>query len=146
MTRAHVHDQVEEIVSVALLLLKIGFDLEWWSNSNSDFLRQGTDRDGFISPLFTAQQKLPLIQCYMHGMPTPDPEPGHKLYAAPVAFDKSIMLADLQHSWIDGYPGWEPIDEDGYDDPIREEVTVNFSPVSESLTHFYSHRIMSRLW
>jgi hypothetical protein len=144
MTCAHVHDQVEEIVSVALLPSKVGFDLEWWSNSNSDFLRQGTDKDGFVSPLFAAQQKLPLIRRYMRGMPTPDPEPGDKLYVAPVTFDKSITLADSQHSWIEGYPGWEPVDEDGYDDPIWEEVIVNFSPVSESLTR-YSRRITSRL-
>jgi hypothetical protein len=94
MTRAHVHNQVEETVSVALLPSKVGFDLEWWSNSNSDFLRQGTDRDGFASPFFCAQQKLPLIRRYMRGLPTPDPDPGDQLYVAPAAFDKSIALAD----------------------------------------------------
>lgn len=98
----YLSSKVEEIVSVALLPSKVGFDLEWWSNSNSDFLRQGTDRDGFASPLFSAQQKLPLIRRYMRGMPTPDPDPGDQF-------------------WIDGYPGWEPVDEDGYDDPIWEE-------------------------
>ncbi|KIK38684.1 hypothetical protein CY34DRAFT_809077 [Suillus luteus UH-Slu-Lm8-n1] len=98
----YLSSKLEEIVSVALLPSKVGFDLEWWSNSNSDFLRQGTDRDGFVSPLFCAQQKLPLIRRYMRGMPTPDPDPGDQF-------------------WIDGYPGWEPVDEDGYDDPIWED-------------------------
>lgn len=98
----YLSSKVEEIVSVALLPSKVGFDLEWWSNSDSDFLRQGTDKDRFASPLFTAKQKLPLIRRYMRGMPVPDPEPGDKF-------------------WIDGCPGWEPVDEDGYDDPIWEE-------------------------
>jgi hypothetical protein len=98
----YLSSKVEETVSVALLPSKVGFDLEWWSNSDSDFLRQGTDKDGFASPLFTAKQKLPLIRRYMRGMPVPDPEPGDKF-------------------WIDGCPGWEPVDEDGYDDPIWEE-------------------------
>lgn len=95
----YLSSKLDEIVSVALLPSKVGFDLEWWSNSDSDFLRQGTDRDCFVSPLFAAKQKLPLIRRYMRDMPTPDPEPGDKF-------------------WIDGYPGWEPLDEDGYDDPI----------------------------
>lgn len=97
----YLSSKLEETVAVALLPSKVGFDLEWWSNSDSDFLRQGTDKNGFASPLFAAQQKLPLIRRYMRGMPIPDPEP-----------DKF---------WIDGYPGWEPLDEDGNDDPIWEE-------------------------
>ncbi|KAG2338300.1 hypothetical protein BDR05DRAFT_1062870 [Suillus weaverae] len=97
----YLSSKLEETVSVALLPSKVGFDLEWWSNSDSEFLRQGTDKNRFASPLFSAQQKLPLIRRYMRGMPIPDPEP-----------DKF---------WIDGYPGWEPLDEDGNDDPIWEE-------------------------
>lgn len=98
----YLSSKLEEIVSIALLPSKVGFDLEWWCSSDSDFLRQGTDKDGFASPLFSGKQKLPLIRRYMRGMPVPDPEPGDKF-------------------WIDGCPGWEPVDEDGYDDPIWEE-------------------------
>ncbi|KAG2121242.1 hypothetical protein DEU56DRAFT_834999 [Suillus clintonianus] len=94
----YLSSKLDEIVSVALLPSQ-GFDLAWWSNSDSEFLRQGTDKDSFVSPLFTAKQKLPLIRRYLRDMPTPDPEPGDKF-------------------WIEGSAGWEPVDEDGYDDPI----------------------------
>ncbi|KAG1899060.1 uncharacterized protein F5891DRAFT_954592 [Suillus fuscotomentosus] len=122
----YLSSKLEEIVSIALLPSKVGFDLEWWCSSDSDFLRQGTDKDSFASPLFSGKQKLPLIRRYMRGMPVPDPEPGDKF-------------------WIDGCPGWEPVDEDGYDDPIWEEVIFDFSLVSEILTWCYSRRIMSRM-
>ncbi|KAG2358761.1 hypothetical protein BDR07DRAFT_1411750 [Suillus spraguei] len=98
----YLSSKLEEVVSVALLPSKVGFNLEWWSSSDSDFVRQGTDNDGLASPLFTAKQKLPLIRRYMRGMPVPDPEPGDKF-------------------WIEGCPGWEPVDEDGYEDPIWDE-------------------------
>ncbi|KAG1731834.1 uncharacterized protein EDB91DRAFT_1058480 [Suillus paluster] len=122
----YLSSKLDETVSLALLPCQGGNDLEWWSNSDSEYLRQGTDKQYFVAPLFAAKQKLPLIRRYMRDMPTPDPEPSDKF-------------------WIDGYPGWEPVDEDGYDDPIYDGVCDYFSPVSQNLTSCHSYRIMSRL-
>ncbi|KAG0701152.1 hypothetical protein DFH29DRAFT_1080234 [Suillus ampliporus] len=97
----YLSSKIDETVSLALLPARGGHDLEWWSNTDSELLRQGTDKDYFVSPLFAAKKKLPLLRRLMRDMPTPDPEPSDKF-------------------WIDGYPGWEPIDEDGYDDPIYD--------------------------
>jgi hypothetical protein len=75
--------------------------LDWWTDSKTDRLQLKTDQDYVFSPLFTCKRKIPLIRPLMRDSPTPDPED-----------------ADF---WMDVYPPWEPLDDDGEIDPAYDD-------------------------
>ncbi|KAG2338276.1 hypothetical protein BDR05DRAFT_969350 [Suillus weaverae] len=75
--------------------------LEWWTNSKVEYLQVGTDKDYVFSPLFTCQRKIPLVRPLMRDSPTPDPE------------DAGF--------WMEVYPPWEPLDDDGEIDPVYDD-------------------------
>lgn len=75
--------------------------LDWWTDSKIEHLQLKTDQDYVFSPLFTCKRKIPLIRPLMRESPTPDPED-----------------ADF---WMDVYPPWEPLDDDGEIDPVYDD-------------------------
>lgn len=87
------------------LLPKPGKDnktqLEWWTDSKVEHLQFKTDPEEVFSPLFTCKRKILLIRPLMRESPTPDPED-----------------ADF---WMDVYPPWEPLDDDGEIDPVYDD-------------------------
>ncbi|KAG0701170.1 hypothetical protein DFH29DRAFT_928234 [Suillus ampliporus] len=99
----YLSDKSGEKVSLALLP-KSGAeneaDLSWWTDSEAELLSYGTDTNYAFSPLFTCKRKIPLIRRLMRDSPIPDPEDA--------AF------------WMDVYPSWEPLDDDGEIDPVYD--------------------------
>ncbi|KAG2121753.1 hypothetical protein DEU56DRAFT_918094 [Suillus clintonianus] len=100
----YLSNKTGEKVSLALLP-KSGEEnetgLNWWTNTQEEHLQLKTDEDYVFSPLFTCKRKIPLIRPLMRDSPTPDPE------------DAGF--------WMDSYPTWEPLDEDGEIDPVYDD-------------------------
>lgn len=100
----YLSEKAGEKISLALLP-KSGKEnetqLNWWTDSKIENLQTRTDKDYVFSPLFTCKRKIPLIRPLMRDSPTPDPED-----------------ADF---WMDVYPPWEPLDDDGEIDPVYDD-------------------------
>ncbi|KAG1788685.1 uncharacterized protein HD556DRAFT_849989 [Suillus plorans] len=100
----YLSEKAGEKISLALLP-KSGKEnetqLNWWTDSKIENLQTKTDKDYVFSPLFTCKRKIPLIRPLMRDSPTPDPED-----------------ADF---WMDVYPPWEPLDDDGEIDPVYDD-------------------------
>ncbi|EGN97520.1 hypothetical protein SERLA73DRAFT_110780 [Serpula lacrymans var. lacrymans S7.3] len=77
--------------------------LEWWTNTQTSFLRKASHKTGSYcyTPLFKLQRKLPLTRRLFRDSPVPPPEG--------------------DDFWTDVHQPWEPLDEDGDEDPVYDE-------------------------
>ncbi|KAG2364555.1 hypothetical protein BDR07DRAFT_1279388 [Suillus spraguei] len=98
----YLSNKTGEKISLALLPKSgKGNKLEWWTSLNIENLQIKTDQNYVFSPLFNCKRKIPLIRISRFNSPVPDPED-----------------ADF---WMDVYPPWEPLDDDGEIDPVYDD-------------------------
>ncbi|KAG2073268.1 hypothetical protein BDR04DRAFT_1152366 [Suillus decipiens] len=99
----YLSNKTGEKFSLALLQKGEGdkTQLDWWTDSKVENLQIKTAEDYAFSPLFNCKRKIPLIRPLMRDSPTPDPE------------DEGF--------WMECYPPWEPLDDDGEIDPVYDD-------------------------
>lgn len=100
----YLSEKTGEKISLALLPNsgeENGTELSWWTDPKMEHLQIKSDQDYVFTPLFTCKRKIPLIRPLMRDSPTPDPE------------DAGF--------WMDVYPSWEPLDDDGEIDPVYDD-------------------------
>ncbi|KAH7906670.1 hypothetical protein BJ138DRAFT_1117362 [Hygrophoropsis aurantiaca] len=109
----YLSDKSGEKVSLALVangpiptapIANIGAELalDWWTDSQTSFLRKAASKKGDYSftPLYALKRKLPVIRRLFRDSPVPEPTG--------------------DDFWIDVPQPWDPLDEDGELDPVYD--------------------------
>ncbi|KAH7925720.1 hypothetical protein BV22DRAFT_1064371 [Leucogyrophana mollusca] len=79
--------------------------LDWWTDTQASFVRKACSKNGEYSftPLYALKRKLPTIRRLFRDSPIPPPSG--------------------DDYWVDVNQPWEPLDEDGIEDPVYDDVS-----------------------